>query len=105
MYQNFFLWLKKSVFSYGNLEVRFSRDYFLIKKNGPMQNEAHTSCVSNFSINWACHDLSKIKRNTIFISGRMRIISYVSVDILFFDQVTVHKVHQIFENWNFVNWM
>ena len=54
-----------------------------------MQNEAHTSCVSNFAMiteNRACHDLChlpKINRNTEFISGRMRIIPYVSLAVLF----------------------
>ena len=43
----------------------------------------------DYSENRACYDLchlSKINCNTEFISGRMRIISYVSLAILFFYQ-------------------
>ena len=44
-------------------------------------------CKEDHSDYRACHDLChlfKINRNTEFISGRMRIIPYVSLDILFF---------------------
>ena len=62
-------------------------------------------CKEDHSENRGCHDLchlSKINRNTEFISGRMRIISYVSLAILFyFYQFTVYKVHRRFENQNF----
>ena len=56
------------------------------------------------SENRACYDLchlSKINRNTEFISGRMRIISYVSLAILFLPVYTVYKVQRRFENRNF----
>ena len=75
-----------------------------------MQNEAHTSFVSNFAKkitlkNRACHDLcnlSKINRNTEFISGRMRIISNVSLAILFFYQfIQCIKCSEGLQNRNF----
>ena len=53
------------------------------------------------SENGACYDLchlSKINRNTEFISGRMRIISYVSLAILFLPVYTMYKVQRRFEN-------
>ena len=58
------------------------------------------------SENRACHDLchlSKINRNTEYISGRMRIISYKSFSCytLFLPAYTVYKVQRRFENRNF----
>ena len=59
-------------------------------------------CNKDHSENRACHDLSKINRNTEFIPGRMRILSYAcfSCYTLFFNQFTLYKVHQRFENQN-----
>ena len=54
-----------------------------------MQNEAHTSCISNNAkkITLETGHVMKKNRNTEFISGRMRILSYVFLAILFFYQL------------------
>ena len=69
------------------VKVKFGLSVFP-RLSDKMQNKANTSFVSNFAMKitekWACHDLSKINRNTEFISVRMRSISYVSLAILFF---------------------
>ena len=54
-----------------------------------MQNEAHTSCISSYAkkITLKTGHVMKKNRNTEFISGRMRINSYVFLALLFFYQL------------------
>ena len=61
---------------------------------------------NDHSENRACHDLChlpKINRNTEFISGRMRIIPYVSLAVLFILPVYTACINAAkrFENRNF----
>ena len=82
---------KSKIWSGGNLG-QFS-SVFLIKKMVLCKiKQIHRRkqlCNKNHSEKRAYHDLSKINRTTEFISGRMQIISYVSLAILFF---TVYSV-------------